>query len=66
MASSYVVEMLEASDALRGLDASITTLLHVKPERLTGDRGYIDSGILALLLIRKRIDELPIRLVAAE
>ncbi len=64
MASSYITEMMEADDALRGLDAAITTLLSVNPARLHGDREYIDSGILALLLIRKRIDELPVQQAA--
>jgi hypothetical protein len=42
---------------LRELDNSTTELQVIDPKRLIGDRITIDSAILALMLVRQRIDE---------
>ena len=44
--------------ALRDLDCAVETLQLTDPIRLYGDRTFIDGAILALLLVRKRIDDL--------
>jgi hypothetical protein len=52
--------------ALRDLDCAVEVLQLTDPCRLYGDRAMIDGAILALMLVRKRIDDLSVRQVAAE
>lgn len=60
MTSPYLIQQIKLDNALRELDTAITELLNTDPKRLVGDIEYIDSGILALKLIRRRIDELQV------
>lgn len=57
----------EIGPLLRELASSVEGLSNTDPQRLIGDRIIIDSAVLQLMLIRRRIDEVtPASLEAAE
>lgn len=52
--------------ALRDLSSAVDAIQKVDPRRLLGDRLLIDSAALALMMVRRRIDEIEGALQAAE